>query len=110
MERKYLDKSDMFLHVWQMIAGGKPEPWREFKFHPLRQYRFDFCFQLEMLAIEIDGGQWTKFGGRHARDTDRVKMNLAAELGWRVLHYSPDMLTKDPEGCCKQVQRALEVK
>lgn len=70
-------------------------------------YRFDFCFEVEKVAIEVDGGEWAPRGGRHAGQGDKEKMNLAAELGYRVFHFSPNMLKTDPLGCAEQVKRAL---
>lgn len=72
---------------------GLPEPEREYKFHPIRRFRFDFCFPDARLAVEIDGGVWLPGGGRHNRGAgylkDQEKMNLAVLHGWRVLHYTP---------------------
>jgi len=71
------------------------------------KHRFDFAWPAQRLAIEIDGGQYAPGGGRHARDSDRHKMNLAAVAGWRVMHYSPQMLEADPIQCVEQVEAAL---
>lgn len=70
---------------------------REYQFHPVRRWRFDFAWPGSLVAVEIDGGQWQTRGGRHARDADREKGNEAAALGWRVLHLSGEMLRYDPE-------------
>jgi len=59
------------------------------------------------LALEVDGGQYLARGGRHNTDSDRAKLNLAAELGWVVLRYSPHMLLQSPDDVVEQVQRAL---
>jgi hypothetical protein len=59
----------------------------EHKFHSRRQWRFDYACQALMLAIEVEGGAWTK--GRHTRGKgfidDMEKYNAAAVLGWRIL-------------------------
>jgi hypothetical protein len=59
----------------------------EHKFHPSRKWRFDFAFPEVMIALEIEGGVWTK--GRHTRGTgfinDIGKYNEATMMGWRVL-------------------------
>jgi very-short-patch-repair endonuclease len=49
-------------------------------------------------------------GGRHSRDTDRDKLNVAAVEGWRVLRFSPQQLKRDPLACVVQVLAALEYK
>lgn len=63
---------------------------REFEFHPKRKWRFDFAFQVERVAIEVDGGVHT--GGRHTRgdgfEADAEKMSTAAVYGWRVLRVT----------------------
>ena len=43
---------------------------------------------------------------RHARDSDREKLNAAAVDGWRVLRYSGKMLN-DPDKVIGQVRKAL---
>lgn len=80
----------------------------EFEFHPERKWRFDCCWPAQKIAVELDGGQYMSKGGRHARDEDREKLNAAAEFGWRVFHYTKEMLEADGAGCVAQVIRALE--
>jgi very-short-patch-repair endonuclease len=81
--------------AFHMKARGL-NPVREFQFHPERKFRFDFCFVEQKLAIEIDGG--SKSYGRHNRSAgfsaDCVKLNLAAQLGYRVLRYTTEMVTR----------------
>lgn len=83
------------------------QPEAEFKFGPRNQWRADWCFVAERLMVEIDGGQWAQSGGRHSRDSDRIKNNWATENGWRVLHYSTQMMDTDPEGMIEQVLKCL---
>jgi very-short-patch-repair endonuclease len=70
-------------------AYGLPEPVREFKFHPTRRWRFDFCWPQQKLAVELNGACFTQ--GRHTRGAgfvkDMQKLNAAQELGWVVLQY-----------------------
>jgi len=64
---------------------------REYRFHPVRRWRFDYAMPEVKVAVEIDGGVFVC--GRHSRGIGQVrdmeKMNAAAELGWRVLHFTP---------------------
>lgn len=66
---------------------------REYKFHPVRKWRFDFAFA-DMVAVEIEGGIWTR--GRHTRGSgfikDCEKYNTAAALGWRVFRFPSGMV------------------
>ena len=73
----------------------------EFQFCPGRKWRADFAIPECMLLIEVDGGNRLgtigKDGkayaiGRHTQDEDMMKLNLAAELGYRVLRFSPKMV------------------
>ena len=65
----------------------------EYKFHPLRKWRFDFALA-KGIAVEVDGGIWSL--GRHVRgkgfEGDCEKVNEAALLGWRVLRFSTGMV------------------
>lgn len=110
------DKSALFLTYWNKfyldIFGPPrlPVPVPEHRFAPPRRWRFDWAFMAAKLAVEIDGGQWLPNGGRHMRDADRDKLNHAAALGWRVMHFSPQQLERDPAGCIELVVQALEAK
>lgn len=101
------DKADLFAAAWQLLAR-RPEPTREYRFHPIRKWRFDFAFVAEQVSVEVDGGQWAFRGGRHATDADRDKLNHAAALGWRVLRFSPRQLRDDPVGCVNLVCEAMK--
>lgn len=61
------------------------------------------------VAIEVDGGQWAKHGGRHARDSDRWKTNEASALGYLLLRFSPEMLDTDPINCLRQIRAACKM-
>lgn len=78
---------DKFLAAWK--ATGWPMPEAEYRFHPVRKWRFDFAWPALMLAVECNGGEF--IGGRHSRATARVseydKLNEAIRLGWRVLQF-----------------------
>jgi hypothetical protein len=80
----------------QIKAEGLPEPFREFRFHKTRRWRFDFAWPYHMgdrnVAVEVQGGIWS--GGRHARGAgikaDCEKANAAQLLGWMVLKVCGD--------------------
>jgi very-short-patch-repair endonuclease len=78
----------------QILAAGLGQPAREWRFHPPRRWRFDLCFPLEWLAIEVDGGTWK--GGRHNRgagyESDCEKYAQALVDGWRVLRVTANMV------------------
>ncbi|MDR1579147.1 MAG: endonuclease domain-containing protein [Synergistaceae bacterium] len=66
----------------------------EYRFHPVRRWRFDAAFPEKKIAVEIDGGAF--IGGRHTRGAgfkaDCEKLNNAALLGWRVFRFLPRQL------------------
>jgi|SRR5690625_1098981 len=68
----------------------------ELRFHPIRRWRFDFAIPSHKIAIEKEGGVWTR--GRHTRGKgyigDMEKYNNATALGWRVLRFTPDQILK----------------
>lgn len=59
-----------------------------------RKWRFDFAWPDERVAVEIQGGVWTR--GKHGRGAgivkDYEKGNAACVLGWRVLKGDASMI------------------
>lgn len=85
-----------FALLWKAHDG--PLPLRhEVPFHPTRKWRFDFAHHTARVAIEIEGGTWSR--GAHNRGRgyaeDCEKYNAAVLLGWSVFRLTSDMLTKD---------------
>lgn len=85
-------------------------PTREYRFHQVRLWRFDLSFPRYHVAIEREGGTWTR--GRHVRGkgyaNDCLKYSEAAVLGWIVLRLTSDMLTRKERGASLDlVRRAL---
>ena len=76
----------------QIISGTlHEEVVPEFCFHPTRKWRFDFAVPSLMIAIEIEGGVYSR--GRHTRGkgyiNDMEKYNAAQLLGWQVFRFTP---------------------
>ena len=67
---------------------------KEYRFHPVRQWRFDYALPMQKVALEVEGGVWTQ--GRHTRPQgflgDIEKYNTATVMGWRVVRCVPDDL------------------
>ena len=68
---------------------------RELMLIPGRRFRFDFLLAGDLI-VEVEGGTWS--GGRHTSGvgfrSDCQKYNMALELGYRVLRYTTDMVTR----------------
>lgn len=82
----------------QLRAAKVPPHQREYRFHPIRRWRFDFAFIERKIAVEIEGT--TYFGknrdgsmrlGRHQTAkgyaSDCAKYNEALLMGWQVLRF-----------------------
>ena len=89
-------------------AHKLPEPVREYRFHPERQWRFDFAWPEQRLAVEVEGGIHT--GGRHVRGTgyerDISKYNAATLMGWTLLRFSARMVRSGE--AIKTIRQVLE--
>lgn len=89
-------KTDLFCRICKQTLGLEIS--MEFKFHPVRKWRFDYAITdpNTKIAIEVEGGVFT--GGRHTRPLgflgDMEKYNQAALLGWRVFRVTPEELLK----------------
>ncbi len=78
--------------LWACLAErGTPPPTPEFLFHPVRLWRLDWAWPEKKLAVEVNGGLFSR--GRHSRgvgqEGDYEKIAEAMILGWRVLVVSP---------------------
>lgn len=99
---------DIFVSIMENLLKVKIE--KEYRFCPERKWRFDYAIPEKMLAIEIEGGVWQY--GRHNRAggflKDMEKYNKAAELGWRILRFTPDQITTTR--AINTIRKALEKK
>lgn len=95
------------LNVPHAVAAA---PVREFRFHPEREWRFDFAWPDAKLAVELEGvGTGSKGKGRHQRlpgmREDCEKYNEAVRLGWRVLRF----MSADKAEVLQWVEYVVEV-
>jgi hypothetical protein len=92
----------------------------EYRFAPPRRWRADYriwttadysSFPAHSILIEVDGGSWLP-KGRHTTgsgfEKDAEKLNAAAELGYRVLRYTPRMIESGE--ALEQIRRILSMK
>ena len=109
-----------------LLSGHHVKFEREYEFNTATKHRFDFAiiYGSVKIGIEVEGGTFgrpvvcdnchqpvkrrtrsghvyqVREGGRHntgkGMSEDYRKYNLAECLGWHVLHYTTDMLDKNP--------------
>ena len=94
IKREHLQRK--FVHWW-VLFGGDENIVSEYKFHESRKWRFDFALPSIKVAIEINGGTYQERGGHNWGKHmvgDYEKWNAATMMGWRVLLFTSDMLTK----------------
>lgn len=82
----------IFIQLCQQYIEKTPET--EYRFHPVRKFKFDYAFINDKLAVECEGGIYTKqaHGSITGILRDMEKYNLAASMGWRVLRFTPKQL------------------
>jgi very-short-patch-repair endonuclease len=77
----------------QMRAVGLPEPKREHMGIPGRRFRYDFWWEPEKLAVEVEGGVYLGRFGRHTSPQgytkDAEKYNLGALQGHTIIRVTP---------------------
>lgn len=82
--------------AWQIEMGLNLKPVREYRFDPIRRWKFDLALPRYSVAIEIEGGLFTVGGGRHNRgagmrnDLEKYNAAILATPSWRVLRILPE--------------------
>lgn len=93
-EKVAVPKVNMFTNLCEHYTGAHCE--MEYRFHPVRRWRFDYALPDYKIALEVEGGVWT--GGRHNMPlgflSDIEKYNTATLMGWRVVRVVPKDLYK----------------
>lgn len=82
----------------QLRVAGVPDPDTEFRFHPTRKWRWDFCWpdSRYLVAVEYQGGIYNQ--GKQGHQTtagierDCLKFSWGAALGWRLLPINAGMV------------------
>lgn len=83
---------ERFERLWNLYDGPQLET--EYRFHPKRRWRADYCHVATKTLIELEGGIYS--GGRHTRGqgyrNDCEKYNAATMLGYRVIRLATGMV------------------
>lgn len=102
------DLEAAFATLWRSLGG--PEMIAEYRFDPVRRWRFDFAHPVARVAVELEGGTFS--GGRHVRgkgfEDDACKYNAAAAAGWAVFRLTGRMLNTDPVGHLSAIKACIE--
>lgn len=91
-ERANNELSARFEQLWRLLDGPALET--EYRFHPVRRWRADYCHPSSRTLIELEGGIYSQ--GRHTRaggyQGDCEKYNAATMAGWRVIRLATGMV------------------
>jgi len=90
-------------------SAGLPEPVGQYQVRANGSVvaRLDFAYPRSQIAIELDGAAY--HSGEIARQRDRRRDNQLGALGWRVLHFDWEEVTRTP-GYVLGTMRALWAK
>lgn len=108
---KRKELQDAFFNTWCMLGGDRDAWIEEYMFHPTRKWRFDFANLEAKIAVECNGGQWTKSGHSSGRglQRDAEKTNAANALGWTVYTLTTSMLSKrEAIGNVAEIMKAVK--
>lgn len=98
-----------FLALWKAFGSekGRADPVEQFRFHPTRNWRFDFAWLDAKVAVELEGGTWSRRKMAHNTGAgiqrDIEKHNAAVVEGWRVFRYTTKDLDSRPAQVIQEV-------
>lgn len=83
--------------------GSLPHPAFQFRIYDGREFvaRRDFVYPHELVAIEVDG--WRFHAGMKAWQHDLETDNRLVALGWVVLRFTWDDITRRPEDVIRRI-------
>jgi len=84
-------------------------PTKEYKFHPTRQFRFDFAWPTKKVALEVHGDGPGHFSLK-GMTQDHIKHYEAIILNWRVMYITSTLLSPESlQTTLGQVARLLGI-
>lgn len=99
-----------FMRAWELVHGLTLRPVQQHRFAaPDRQWRFDFAWPEQKVAVEIDGGIFVHGGHNRGMQmtADHEKANYATIRGWRVLRYGTKAMQQRPIQIVEEVGNLL---
>jgi len=101
-----------FERLWLLLKPEMPAPRAEYRFAPPRRWRFDFSWVAQKVAVELQGGTWSKSRRGHNRgsmiERDCEKLNAAQANGWTVFYLTTSMLDDDPGRWLDMIAEAIK--
>jgi hypothetical protein len=99
--------------IQQLQLAGLPAPRTEFRFaRPQRQWRLDFAWVGESVAVEYQGGVYDEGKSGHTTvrgfSRDCLKFSEAAIRGWMLILITADMVRSGE--ALQLIERALKVR
>ena len=89
---------------WSLHTGIEIK--KEYRFHPTRRWRFDFCLPDKRIGIEYEGLNSEKSGHTtlegYTKDTE--KYNEAQALGWKVIRFT----CRNYKSVIREVEKVIE--
>lgn len=78
------------------LCWPKRNEWiAEYRFHPIRKWRFDWAYLAAKIAMEINGGIFMR-RGRHSGGVGQLrdfeKLNMAQSMGWKIFQFIPSQV------------------
>ncbi len=103
--RKNADHNEL---AFNLLKQGGMDVQREYRFHPVRRWRFDFAIPKGKVALELEGGLWIR--GHHVDPVGYIKemekYSEAAYEGWFVFRADSSNEKMIRDICSKAVARA----
>ena len=98
----------LFQTYWMGYYPAHP-PITRIKFHPKRQWLFDFAWPLKKVAVEVQG-MGPGHCGLVAMTRDYNKHRAATLLNWKVVYLTKThLLPENVEGVCHDIARLLDI-
>jgi len=95
-----------FLQLIRSAGMPEPVPQYEVKLGNGSVARIDFAYPARLIAVELDGAAY--HSGERAERRDRRRDHQLGSLGWRLVHFDWDEVTRTPEYVLHTVDAYLD--